>query len=176
MTPLRARLFNPPNAVPDTGIDLCRQEPVQSPVARFVPKVVAAAPLAPKPIRKSWLWPGNLIGEFWLSEDCPLELAGTTMHAITDAVCKVWWVAVSDIRGPRRFGEFIVPRHVAMCLCHKLTQCSMPQIAKFFGGRDHTTVLHAVDKLRPTYDAVKLTVRLHATPREFAEAMKARLS
>lgn len=57
-------------------------------------------------------------------------------------------VARADLMSNCRKGKFIRPRHVAMYLCKHLTKRSLPQIGKRFGGRDHTTVLHAVNKIK----------------------------
>lgn len=40
-----------------------------------------------------------------------------------------------------------MPRQIAMYLCRELTDYSLPKVGDFFGGRDHTTVLHAQDKI-----------------------------
>ncbi len=53
-------------------------------------------------------------------------------------------VRVQDILGTRRTKTIVLPRQIAMYLTRTLTLLSFPEIAKAFGGRDHTTVLHAV--------------------------------
>lgn len=57
-------------------------------------------------------------------------------------------IAVSDIEGERRLQSYVRPRHIAMYLAWKLTAQSLPQIGRRFGGRDHTTVLHAVGRVK----------------------------
>lgn len=52
-------------------------------------------------------------------------------------------VDISDIRGSSRTKDIVVPRQVAMYLARQLTESSLPAIGKAFGGRDHSTVLHA---------------------------------
>jgi chromosomal replication initiator protein len=47
----------------------------------------------------------------------------------------------------KRTKDIAVPRQIAMYLCKQLTSMSLPDIGKGFGGRDHTTVLHAVRKI-----------------------------
>ena len=47
----------------------------------------------------------------------------------------------------KRKREFSHPRQIAMYLCRELTDYSLPKIGESFGGRDHTTVLHAYDKI-----------------------------
>ena len=47
----------------------------------------------------------------------------------------------------KRSRNLVVPRQIAMYLCKEMTDNSLPQIGKEFGGRDHTTVLHACKKI-----------------------------
>ncbi len=54
---------------------------------------------------------------------------------------------LSDITGPRRSAHIVRPRQVAMYLAKTLTAHSLPEIGRRFGGKDHTTVLHAVRKV-----------------------------
>jgi chromosomal replication initiator protein len=56
-------------------------------------------------------------------------------------------VARSDLLSPRRSRSVVVPRQVGMYLAKKLTPRSLPEIGRRFGGRDHSTVLHAVRKI-----------------------------
>lgn len=61
------------------------------------------------------------------------------MHAVTD----IFAVRLSDLQGRRRSRSIAFPRQVCMYLARQLTQHSLEEIGGFFGGRDHTTVLHA---------------------------------
>jgi chromosomal replication initiator protein len=56
-------------------------------------------------------------------------------------------VKIADLRGPRRHRTIAHPRSVAMYLCRKHSQASFPQIGESFGGKDHTTVIHACKKI-----------------------------
>jgi chromosomal replication initiator protein len=56
-------------------------------------------------------------------------------------------VELNEIRGARRHRSILYPRQVAMFLCRRLTEASLPEIGRAFGGRDHTTVMHAVEKI-----------------------------
>ena len=53
----------------------------------------------------------------------------------------------SDIVGKKRVKQIVFPRQIAMYLARELTESSLPKIGKEFGGKDHTTVLHAIDKI-----------------------------
>lgn len=56
-------------------------------------------------------------------------------------------VAKADLLSPRRARTVVVPRQIGMYLAKKLTSRSLPEIGRRFGGRDHSTVLHAVRKI-----------------------------
>jgi chromosomal replication initiator protein len=56
-------------------------------------------------------------------------------------------VAKADLLSPRRARSVVVPRQIGMYLAKKLTSRSLPEIGRRFGGRDHSTVLHAVRKI-----------------------------
>jgi chromosomal replication initiator protein len=56
-------------------------------------------------------------------------------------------VSRSDLLSPRRARSIVRPRQIGMYLAKKLTSRSLPEIGKRFGGRDHSTVLHAVRKI-----------------------------
>jgi chromosomal replication initiator protein len=79
---------------------------------------------------------------------------------------------VEDLEGASRRQPLVLSRQVAMYLCRELTDLSLPKIGAMFGGRDHTTVLHAIDKIkriirtdRDVFDRVsELTQRLRKTP------------
>jgi len=70
-----------------------------------------------------------------------------TIEAVQSEVARQFGCHVSDLRGDRRSAEVAYPRHVAMYLCRELTEASLPQIGERFGGRDHSTVLYAVNKI-----------------------------
>jgi chromosomal replication initiator protein len=80
---------------------------------------------------------------------------------------------VDDLESKSRTRQFVNARQIAMYLVREMTDMSLPQIGKAFGGRDHTTVMHAKDKIaalmkerHATYDQVQeLTARIRATAR-----------
>jgi len=67
--------------------------------------------------------------------------------AIIEAVCAHYKITKADILSPRRNREFALPRQVAMYLTRELTPLSTTRIGEHFGGRDHTTVMHACEKI-----------------------------
>lgn len=62
---------------------------------------------------------------------------------IQSAVAEYYGIKISDMISKRRTRNLSFPRHVAMYLCRKHTTCSYPEIGGFFGGRDHSSVIHA---------------------------------
>ena len=54
---------------------------------------------------------------------------------------------VSDLKSKNRNKHFVLARHIAMFFCRELTDISLPQIGKNFGGKDHTSVIHACKKI-----------------------------
>ena len=57
-------------------------------------------------------------------------------------------IAADDLTGPSRRQPLARSRQIAMYLCREHTDLSLPKIGAAFGGRDHTTVIHAVDKVK----------------------------
>ena len=70
-----------------------------------------------------------------------------TVELIQRSVAEYYKIKVSDMYSKRRPTSIAAPRQVAMYLAKELTQKSLPEIGELFGGRDHTTVLHAVRKI-----------------------------
>ncbi len=70
-----------------------------------------------------------------------------TIDQVKRAVMNVFDITKTDIESARRSRNIAYPRQIAMYLCRKLTTRSLPQIGRYFGNRDHTTVLYAVRKL-----------------------------
>lgn len=67
---------------------------------------------------------------------------------IIDVVSKHFSISSKEMVSKKRNKEIAFPRQVAMFLCRKYTSYSLPHIGREFGGRDHTTVLHSVDKIK----------------------------
>ncbi len=75
-----------------------------------------------------------------------------TSKLIMQVVCKFFNIKVSDIVSDKRSNSVAFPRQIAMYLCREVANLSFPAIGKDFGGRDHSTVLHAYSKIKDDYD------------------------
>ena len=89
----------------------------------------------------------NLIGELSETDDKPI-----TMHEIERVVADHYKLRCALLRSKKRNKEIVHARHVAMYLVRTLTSASLPQIGKSFGDRDHTSVLHACNKIKGMVD------------------------
>ena len=70
-----------------------------------------------------------------------------TIDLIQDVVAAYFNLRVEDLKSQRRTRNVAYPRQIAMYLSRKLTDMSLPKIGEEFGGRDHTTVIHAYEKI-----------------------------
>lgn len=70
-----------------------------------------------------------------------------TVEEIQRRVAEHFNIKLSDMQSPRRARQVARPRQIAMYLAKQLTTLSLPDIGRKFGGRDHTTVMHAVKKV-----------------------------
>lgn len=70
-----------------------------------------------------------------------------TANDVKSTVCKYYNIKLSDIESSKRSRNLSNPRQIAMFLCRDMTNLSLPKIGEHFGNRDHTTVLHACDKV-----------------------------
>ncbi|HEY0415671.1 MAG TPA: chromosomal replication initiator protein DnaA [Gaiellaceae bacterium] len=99
------------------------------------------------------------------------ESAQISIDRIQELVCERFGVTYEELTGDRRSQNIVYPRQVAMYLARELTDSSLPKIGKEFGGRDHTTVIHATSKIarliredRAVYNLVQeLTARVRQT-------------
>ncbi len=95
------------------------------------------------------------------------------LQLIQDEVADYFDLTIEDLCSPSRTKDLVIARQIAMYLIRELTELSLPKIGTAFGGRDHTTVMHAVDKIaglmqerRVIYDQVQeLTTRIRSQAR-----------
>ena len=70
-----------------------------------------------------------------------------TPEMIIDAVSKLFRVNKEEITSKRKTKEIVIPRQISIYLCKNLTELSFNKIGEYFGGKDHSTVMHAVKKV-----------------------------
>ena len=93
------------------------------------------------------------------------DVDAPTIMAVT---AEYFDLSMDELCGPQKIKAFARARQIAMYLCRELTELTLPKIGQLFGGRDHTTVMHADKKIRgemnerrETYDTVQeLTARI----------------
>lgn len=78
--------------------------------------------------------------------------ANNTVESIQQAVAEYYQIKIADLKSERRMRGFAHPRQVAMYLCKKHLKVSFPEIGAKFGGKDHTTVMHACRKIEGLLD------------------------
>ncbi len=69
------------------------------------------------------------------------------VEAIQKTVASFYNIRFADLKAKKKNKSFVLPRQVAMYLSRKLTGLSLQEIGEKFGGKDHTTVLHAIKKI-----------------------------
>ena len=72
---------------------------------------------------------------------------GLQISKIQEVVANYFQTSTSELKGKKRVKQIVVPRQIAMYLSRELTDASLPKIGQEFGGKDHTTVMHACDKI-----------------------------
>lgn len=85
----------------------------------------------------------RILGHFVVSEE-PQRI---TVEHIQSVTCDYFNITLKELIGKERHRKLTTPRHVAMYLCRLLTDLSFPEIARYFNGRNHTSILHAYRKL-----------------------------
>jgi len=79
--------------------------------------------------------------------EADIDAEPVSIKRIKNAVCRYFKVTNIDLVSARRTNDIVLPRQIAMYLCRHLTSRSMPEIGRQFGGRDHTTCIHAERKI-----------------------------
>ena len=86
----------------------------------------------------------SLLGPFLVGNE-PMKI---TIEKIQTTVCNYFNLSMSELIGANRSRKFSTPRQIAAYLSRELTDSSFPEIARKFGGRDHTSIIHAHRKIK----------------------------
>ena len=115
----------------------------------------------------------DLAGEILADSISPTKPRQITAAFIIDRTAEMFGLEVEQLCGKSRTRDLVHARQVGMYVCRSLTDLSYPQIGKEFGGRDHTTVIHAYEKIanlmperRKTYEdvtALEALIQQHAS-------------
>ena len=103
-------------------------------------KIVARASLTHSPITIELA--ENIINEFKYESEKVISC-----DFIKETVAKYFSIAKDDLSGNKRSNDIAFPRQISMYLCREIANMSYPQIGTDFGGRDHSTVMHACKKI-----------------------------
>ena len=104
-------------------------------------RVTAYCSLGKEPITKQ-------AAEIALRDIMPVDDVQMTPQVIIDVVSSYFDLTVDELVGKGRTKRFVQARQIAMYLCRELTDLSLPKLGQAFGGRDHTTVMHAERRIR----------------------------
>jgi len=85
-------------------------------------------------------------------QDAPATGAHVSIQTIIDAVTDFFDVKLSDLQSKRRHRSITIPRQICMYLARQRTNHSLEEIGGYFGGRDHTTVMHAIRSIGDKID------------------------
>ena len=75
------------------------------------------------------------------------QLREGTIKAIQDAVADLFGLSVGELRTESRSRDVALPRQIAMYLAKQLTDASLPEIGRQFGGKHQTSVMHSIAKI-----------------------------
>jgi chromosomal replication initiator protein len=75
------------------------------------------------------------------------SLSKNKIDQVQQLVANYYNVAIEDLKGKKRTANIAVPRQIAMYICRTFLEETLPKIGIEFGGKDHTTVIHSVDKI-----------------------------
>ena len=95
--------------------------------------------------------------------------ARKSLARIVGEVCRQYQITRAELTSARRTARVVLPRHVAMYLCRRHTDAPLGVIGKELGGRDHSTVVHALG-------AIEERLRTDAELREIVSMLEARLA
>ncbi|MCI4626390.1 MAG: chromosomal replication initiator protein DnaA [Candidatus Magnetoovum sp. WYHC-5] len=103
-------------------------------------KLAAHASISGEPITQ--MLAHEVLKDVFQDDETPINMDG-----ILKIVCEYYGVSITDIKAKKRTKDVTVPRQVAMYLARELTEMSLIDVGKNFGGKDHATVIYACNKV-----------------------------
>jgi chromosomal replication initiator protein len=126
-------------------------------------KLLAYASISALPITREMA--DQVLGHYFRQADTgPVDA-----EAIIRKVGDYYGVTIAQIKGKRRDKALVTARQVAMHLVREMTSASLPEIGRIFGGKDHTTVIHACQKIKAS---LKDDLQLSHSLRELSESLQ----
>jgi chromosomal replication initiator protein len=125
-------------------------------------RVIAYANLTGQKINKELA--KEVLKDVFSSKDRPI-----TPALVKKYICKHFNIKQFDLESSKRSRDLAFPRQIAMFICRDMTELSLPKIGEAFGNRDHTTVLHACDKIS---GEIRSNESLREIIREIEKAIK----
>lgn len=104
-------------------------------------KVVSTVACLNAPITKSFVYE-QIKEVIDITQSRPLD-----MEIIQECISSYFKIKLEDLLGSKRKKHFVYPRQIAMYLCRELVNASFPSIAESFGKKDHSTIIHAYEKI-----------------------------
>jgi chromosomal replication initiator protein len=127
-------------------------------------KLLAYASISGQPVTREMA--DGVLGHYFRQSDAG---AAVDAETIIRKVGEHFGVQVAQIKGKRRDKALVTARQVAMHLVREMTSASLPEIGRQFGGKDHTTVIHACTKIKA---GIKEDPQLAHSVRELMESMQ----
>lgn len=125
-------------------------------------RVIAYANLTGQKINKDLA--KEVLKDVFSSKERPI-----TPELVKKYICKHFNIKQADLESSKRSRNLAFPRQIAMYICRDMTSLSLPKIGESFGNRDHTTVLHACDKIS---GEMRSNESLRAIVKEIEKAIK----
>lgn len=92
-----------------------------------------------------------------------------SIETIQEVIANDYQVSVADLKSVKRDKKFVIPRQIAIYLSRELTEMALTEIGDAFGGKDHTTIMHAIKKIE---DLIKTDSSLDARVKAFKKEIK----
>ncbi len=108
----------------------------------------------------------NIMGGFLRKKEQPL-----TVERIIREVAKYFSLKAQDIVSKKRARSVLVPRQIALYLARKYTDCSLVELGEKFGGKDHATVIHSINKIK---EEINFNTELKNTVEKIEKMLKER--
>ena len=92
-----------------------------------------------------------------------------TVENIQKIIANHFQIKTSDLKSAKRLKTIVLPRQIAMYISRKLTSASYPEIGAKFGGKDHSTVIHAINKINK---AIEDDLQLRSTIEKLTNSIR----